>query len=718
MLAFVFTSLVAACGGSKPGGVQSASDAVAGTGPSPNPVAASPQQQTQQQATPRWTEPVRDVVLVTIDTLRADATGFGGNARAETPVLDRLAAAGQVYDRAHAHNVVTLPSHANILTGRYPFEHGVRDNTGFVLGPALPTAATLFSAAGFATAAFVAAFPLDARYGLARGFDRYDDQLPARDDGVQFRSTERAGEQVVTRALAWWRAHGERRRFLWLHLFEPHAPYEPPEPFASRFADQPYLGEVATVDAELRPLLTPFLAGREAPALIVLTADHGEALGAHGETTHGLFAYEPTLHVPLVLWAPSLEPGHRHTPARHIDLLPTMLDAAAVAKPQGLSGRSLLAPPLPHTASYFEALSANLGRGWAPLRGVLQDGDKLIDLPQVELYHLDRDRDEADNRAPVERRRVAAMRALLAPESAWPPRRTSPIRDEQRAALRSLGYSGGQADAKRQYTVRDDPKNLVAVDQAVHRFIDRFQRGALEEATAIARQVVRDQPKMALGYENLAQVLLERGQTAEALAVMARAVREDAASPPLLRQKALTHLERGEADAALAVMLPRRTSEDPEDLATLGVVLAEAGRLPEAKAALEKSFDFDPSNPRAHENLALVALRMQNWPEAEQQARTAIAGSDRLHHAWNYLGVARLNLGRPRQAIEAWERAAALVPDDADSLFNIALVAARLGDRTRTKSALERFLEHADEAHYAADIVKARAMLKRLETAP
>ncbi|MBV8199911.1 MAG: sulfatase, partial [Acidobacteria bacterium] len=247
-----------------------------------------------------------DLLLITIDTLRADAPGFGGRRPSPTPLLDRLAAGGRVFTAAHAHNVVTLPSHTNILTGLYPFQHGVRDNEGFRVPAGVPTLATVLHAAGYATGAFVGAYPLDSWFGLNRGFDVYDDHYPKGSHPDQFLFAERKGDKVVPPALAWWQGPRGRRRFMWAHLFDPHAPYEPAEPYASRFPGNPYLGEVAAADGYLAPLLEPFLAGAETPALIVVTGDHGESLGEHGEETHGLFAYESTLHVPLLLWGPGV----------------------------------------------------------------------------------------------------------------------------------------------------------------------------------------------------------------------------------------------------------------------------------------------------------------------------------------------------------------------------------------------------------------------------
>lgn len=667
------------------------------------------------KAPPASGEPVRDVVLITIDTLRADALGFAGNDRAATPVLDRLAAQGRAYTRAHAHTVMTFPSHTNILTGRLPFEHGVRDNRGFRIPDGLPTAATLLGGAGFATGAFVGAFPLDAIYGLDRGFDVYDDDYPKGAQDTEFRLPERRGDEVVGRALAWWREHRGERRFLWLHLFDPHAPYEPPEPFASRFQEDLYLGEVAAVDAFLGPLLEPLLDGGEEPALVVFTADHGESLGEHGELTHGLFAYEATLRVPLVLWGAGVEPGVSIEEVRHIDLLPTLLAAAGVAAPTDLPGRSLLAPsPSAPEPTYFEALSPNLNRGWAPLRGVLLDGEKLIVLPIPELYDLGEDPAEAHNLYDAARARARPLARLLPEESSWPPaRQTASTGDE--TALRALGYLSASPPPKEVYTAADDPKTLTAVDQEIHRFIDLYQRRRLEEATEVARALVRDQPGMAVGHYHLAQVLLERGRAAEALAVLETALRRGLATPEIVRQTGLLLAGAGRAAEAVVLLGPLAGTDDLDALNALGLALSESGRQREAREVLNRVFDRDPRNPLAHQHLALVALRLEDWPAARREAELAVAVAPGLHHAWNYLGVALYNLGRPAEAVEAWERAVALDPEDFDLLYNLGLVAAERGDLARARRALGRFTEGAPPERYRADIQKARTLLRELE---
>ncbi len=226
---------------------------------------------------------------------------------------------------------------------------------------------------------------------------------------------------MVERARRWWQENQGHRRFVWLHLFEPHAPYTPPAAFAGD-GSEPYLGEVSAVDSYLAPLLDELLSGREPPTLVVFTADHGEALGEHGELTHSFFAYEPTLKVPLVLWGPGVEPGRDGRAAQHVDIMPTALGLLGVDPPADLPGRSLVgAPPDPSRVSYFESLSPNLEYGAAPLRGVIGHGMKLIELPIPELYDLKADPGETHNLIHERRREARELAAALPEESQWPP---------------------------------------------------------------------------------------------------------------------------------------------------------------------------------------------------------------------------------------------------------------------------------------------------------
>ena len=683
----------------------------------------------------------RDVVLITIDTLRADAPGFAGNAAARTPHMDRLASQGWVFEHAHAHNVMTLPSHANLLTGQLPYQHGVRDNTGFVLPESVPTAAEAFADAGFRTAAVVAAFPLDARFGLHRGFDLYDDAYPE-GSAPGFAVAERGGAEVVAAATAWWRRNGGERRFLWAHFYEPHAPYEPPEPFASWFPGQPYMGEVAAADDRLGRLLAEVAPAGTAGVLVVVTSDHGEALGEHGESTHGLFAYDATLKVPLVFWAEELAPARLDEPARHIDILPTMLEAAGVdaAALPGMVGRSLWRAPAASEAglvftadraTYFESLGPNLHRGWAPLRGVIararpeaaggRSGQlhKYISLPVPELYDLDGDPAEAENLHGAESGLVAQLAALLPEESEWPPV-AGAVSEEDRRALESLGYLGssGGAALPDTYGPEDDPKRLVDLDRAIQAYSEAFQAGRYAEAERHARRAIERRPGMGLGYRILAQSLLEQDKVDEALRVMIDAERRRLASASLHRQLALTLSEVGRPGDAVRLMERYADTGDPEALNVLGLVLAEAGMTNRAREVLQRSIEIDERNPVARQNLALTALHAGDWPASEVEAREAVALNPQLPLAWNYLGMSLANQGRVDEALEAWQRSVEVGPGDLDVLYNLATTAARTGRRDMARPALERFVREASapgrRERYAADIETVRALLRGL----
>ena len=370
-----------------------------------------------------------NILLITIDTLRWDRVGVYGYRRAATPVLDGLAARGVKFETAIAHAALTAPSHASMLTGLIPPRHGVRDNGAFVLSPNVPSLAAELRRAGYETAGFISGFPLDRRFGFSIGFDLFDDALP-RGPGPGSRAyVERRADDTTTRVLAWLDGRGRtgqasgaaRPWFLWVHYFDPHAAYEPPAEFAARFADSPYDGEVAFVDAQIGRLFQ-HLGRRGDPAgtITLVTADHGESLGDHGEQTHGIFVYDATLRVPFLLAGPGIPPGVTSAVvARGVDVMPTLADLAGVAVPAGLDGRSLrpalTGKTMDDAPAYVEGLVAERHLGWAPLHGMRTAAWKFIDAPRQELYDLRADVAETTNRFDQRRRP-----ALGRPTSARP----------------------------------------------------------------------------------------------------------------------------------------------------------------------------------------------------------------------------------------------------------------------------------------------------------
>lgn len=658
--------------------------------------------------------PPRNVVVITIDTLRADALGFAGNKAVETPTLDRLAYQGRVWSQTHAHSVTTLPSHASLFTGLYPYEHGVRANGRFVLDGGVATMASRLRQRGFVTGAFVGAFPLDSRFGLDQGFDTYDDDYAVRDGDQTFRYSEREAREVVVRATRWWREHEGRRRFLWMHLFDPHTPYEPPEPFASRFANQPYLGEVSAVDAALTPFLQSFFAGREDPTLIVVTSDHGEGLGEHGELTHGLFAYEPTLRVPLVFWGPGVPGGVDTRPARLVDILPTLLDLLKIEPDPELTGTSLLAPSSDSASSYFEALSTNFDYGWAPLRGVVAGRRKFIELPLPELYDLRLDPEERHNLIDSEPAVAQRLAAQLPEEATWPPV-AGEAAAEDLEQLRALGYVIGAQDRRSSYSAADDPKNLVELDHKMTSLYRLYSLDQLEDAEALARDVISARPSMTLPQLYLGRILLARGELAAALEVLEAARREGRGSRELLVQLSLALTRAGRPQEALETLSSLTSSPQDTDVlnARAGALLG-LGRYAEAEQQLEDALHLNPRSALAWELKSFLALAQSQYQSARESAERALQVDAERADAWNNLAVALYFLDLQGPAAEAWRRALQIAPRHPDALLSLGVVAAETGHAEEARDLLQRFMAAADPSRYAAARQRAAEILRQL----
>ncbi len=653
-----------------------------------------------------------DVILITIDTLRADALGFAGNRRVSTPYLDSLAARGIVFTNAHAHNVVTLPSHTNILTGLYPYQHGIRDNAGFTLDPSHPTLGRMLHDAGYATAAFVSAFPLDSRFGLNAGFDVYDDKYREGSNPLDFVVQERPAEETLDAAGAWYDSVTGRKKFLWVHLYDPHAPYDPPSPFREQYRDAPYLGEVAYVDAQLSRFLEPRL--RSHPnTFVVITGDHGEALGDHGEQTHGLFAYEATLKIPLVIVDPDRSPRKETAYVRHVDLVPTILTRVGARVPAGLPGRSLLGGS-PGSDSYFESLSASLNRGWAPLVGMIHAGRKYIDLPIPELYDLAADPGETRNLAQIDRRDLFAIRRLLAANA--PPAKDIKrnVDAAEKAQLMSLGYISGTVE-KKTYTAADDPKNLIGVDNQLHQAVALYQTGQLPKSIDTLRAILKRDPNIKVAAEMLAFMLQQNETPAAAIDMLRRAVNTGTANEAMKVRLGLLLSETGQAKEALQTLQPFASGSDPDVLNAYGIALADSGELAAARAEFQRVLSIDHTNAKAFENLGVVALRAGDLIAARASLTKALALNDRLPASLNLMGVIEMKSGHPAEAIDYWRKAVDADPKLYDAMYNLAIVASRTGQNDVARDALRRFIAKAPPQRYADDIATARALLGQLE---
>lgn len=575
-------------------------------------------------STPPPVTSARHLVVITIDTLRADRVGAYGYAAARTPAIDALAASGAIATQAFATAPVTLTSHASILSGLYPPAHGARHN-GVALAPGVPTLATILKAQGFATGAFVAAFPLDRRFGLATGFDVYGDRLPRLDNGKP--ADERPGEEVVDEALAWRRSTGEARTFLWVHLFEPHAPYR--NPTDGRPAAVRYDEEVAEADRQVGRLLAGLGPDRTS-TLVVVAADHGEAFGEHGEIGHSLFVYDTTLRVPLIVNGPGALRGRLSDAVSLVDVAPTALAALGVAGP-AMDGRALAFDPglppagTPPRTLYAESEAPWRDFGWSPLRSVRIGELKFIQAPTPELYDLAQDAGETSNLLPARAASLGPLRAALAeavrdrvPATSAT---TTPDADARRR-LRALGYLGGAGASGTAPTV--DPKDRR--DEAA-----RIAEITSGELTGLAREralrelATRDpgnpQVRMRLGF-----ALVERGECAQAVPHFRAAIASPGASADAHLGLAECLVEAGKAGDALAALEQAAVLEpgNPVVLANQGLLLSDGGAPARAIPLLERALALDGDLYQARFHLAIAYARTGDRTNATRHAQTLL----------------------------------------------------------------------------------------------
>jgi Tfp pilus assembly protein PilF len=565
----------------------------------------------------------RNLLIITIDTLRADRVGVYGYAAARTPTLDRVAREGVTFARAYATAPITLTSHASLMTGRYPAGHGARHN-GMRLEPGTPTLAGALAAAGFSTGGFVAAFPLDRRFGLMKGFQVYGDRMPRGADGRV--ANERPGRMVADEAIAWLDRNRNNRFFVWVHLFEPHAPYG--DPRDRRPAEARYDDEVAEADMQAGRVVASLAAVRDS-TLVVIAADHGESFGEHGEIGHSLFVYDTTLRVPLILSGPGVPRGRTIAePVALVDVAPTAtrllglggFDADGVDLRPTLGGAGLAARDL-----YAESFAPLLDFGWSPLRSVRASGLKYIEAPTPELYDTTKDPGEATNIYAGNLPRASALAddvrrfsgADVAAAGANNPegRANSP---DARARLQSLGYVSGTKPVSG--AGRPDPKDRRDLAARIAQVTSGELEGhALETAL---RRILAEDPRNPQAHLRLGYALLDTRRCREAIPHFREAIAEHLPS-------ADAHLGLAACDAAArrfnaaAATLREAEHVEPDNpvvAANLGLVLADAGRSGDAIEPLGRALTLDPDLHRARFALALALARAGRRAEARASA--------------------------------------------------------------------------------------------------
>jgi arylsulfatase A-like enzyme/Flp pilus assembly protein TadD len=656
----------------------------------------------------------RHLVVVTIDTLRADRLGCYGGGVA-TPHLDRLAGEGALAPDATVHVPLTRPSHVSLFTGLYPAEHGIRDNVSPALGSDVPVLAETLKAAGFETAAFVSSVVVSRQSGLARGFDVYSDRFQVGGDDARFLNTiQRRGDGPTDEAVAWLSGRGERRLFVWLHLYDPHDPYEPPEPYASRYGGRPYDGEVAWSD-ELVGRLDAALqrAGLSGSTLLVVTSDHGEGLGEHGEPVHGFFIYETTLKVPFLARGPGIKAGARPAVTfRAVDLYPTLLELMGLPPPTRVSGRSLAGPlrgdPAPaEEATYAESLTPLLHYGWSDLRSIREGRWKYIQAPRPELYDLRHDPAETRDLATAEPARAEALRTALARRLAAEREREGAgpaaggVPQELLEQLGALGYVGLATPGGRASTGAD-PKDKIEDYKALSRLVreglvrlrerdyagsaERLQQllargadsfevryylgralaglGRHRDAAAHFREAIRRLPSYGAAYRALSESLLAAGDAREALATLRRGQEANPRDARLHEAEARLLRGQGRVGEALkaAETAARLAPKDALVRVQLGELLRDSGRPDRAVAVLREAVSLDPEPASYWNSLGMVLGGTGRFGEAEAAFRQAVQREGSNHEYVYNLGLALLKQERAAEAAPLFRRALELAP--------------------------------------------------------
>jgi arylsulfatase A-like enzyme/tetratricopeptide (TPR) repeat protein len=649
------------------------------------------------------------VILITVDTLRHDRLECYGYSQSRTPNINRLAADGVRFSNAICQVPLTLPSHCSILTGTHPVFHGVRDQAS-PLSPQHQTLAELLKAQGFSTAAFVSTFVLSSRFGLSQGFDSYDDTCD-RDNGLSADGLERRGDRTLLRALEWMEKPANSRFFAWLHLYDPHTPYTPPEPYGRRYAARPYDGEIAFVDSLLGELIR-FLEkkGWYSQTLLVLAADHGEDLGDHGEYTHGFFVYDSTMRIPLIIKTSGGKFAGKVVAdaVESVDIAPTILQLLSLQGGPGMQGKGLFSPG----AHGLGRPEAGLGEtyypfhhfGWSPLRFLRTERFKYVEAPKPELYDLQLDPGERTNLAGTRQTVVTELRGQLFERlGRFAASNTTSVatRDVDIATLqklRSLGYVGyrlrpGTTETAA-YSKFPDPKERLAVYNRYQAALQEEENGRIQEALRKYQELLRTDPSLIDAHIHLGLCYKRLGQYPKAIEQFKKVALLAPESSMVSYNLAHSYALAGKTDEAVAGF--RRTLQlDPLESRAhtgLGIAYQLRGQLEQALIAYQRALEINPSDATALSNLGAAELSKRDIDKAIGYLRRALEINPNNAETCNTLGSALLMKGSLAEAVTNLRRAIQLNSNYADAHVNLGLALMKAGDFPQAAESFKRAL--------------------------
>lgn len=640
--------------------------------------------------------PARDnFLLITIDTLRADHLGCYGYKDVRTPAIDALARDGVLFPVAISQVPLTLPSHAAILTGTYPFHNGLQDFTAPPLSEKFRTLAEVFHDHGYATGAVVSSFVLDRSWGLARGFDYYDDHFAGSSYLKQnLALVERRADLSVNAATAWLAQHRARPFFFWLHLYDPHSPYDPPEPFRSQYRTHEYDGEIAYVDSQLARLIGWLKrAGLYPRTTVVLLSDHGESLGEHGEKEHGFFIYNSTVHVPLIVKpATGMRRKWRSTEAsvETIAVAPALLQAAEISDPiqkqfdsPGLLAEAAGSAP----AAYSETFYPFSSFGWSPLHGLETEKYHYIDAPRAELYRPPSDPGEGRNEFASQGAVAVVLKSELQKRiQEHAPAATTPaggnLDESAVAKLRALGYMAYRAPVSQESLQHPlaDPKDKLAEFNSILQATDAIDAGHFQKAEALLAQLRRDDPSMYILPFMQGEMAMRQRQDAAAAQYFQECLKLAPEFDQAMTGLAGALQAQGKSEDAIQ-WLQRALQRNPQNFRAwyeMGWIQQRSGDPGSAIASLQKALEVQPSFAPAYRDLGMLRFQQQDYAEAAASLKKAVDLKLNEPTLFNYLGICYSRSNRLPEALRSYQHALKLNPGYAEAHLNLGFVYQRL----------------------------------------
>lgn len=615
------------------------------------------------------------MILITVDTLRADRLGCYGYRRIKTPHMDALAREGVLFEKAFTPVPTTLPAHGSLFMGNYPTTTGLKSNGTFALEESAITLAELLKGKGYTTAAFISSYVLDSRFGLDQGFDVYDDDLVTGVKDQSLMHKERRAETVTHAALQWLSKEKKDPFFLWIHYYDPHTAYDPPQPYKDVYTHCLYDGEIAYTDSWIGVLIKKLKEMKLYDhTLLVLTGDHGEALGDHGEDTHGIFLYDATLHVPLIFRHPGLLPQNKRIGSlvRLIDIAPTLLDFSGQKIPnimQGVSLRPLISGRMKEVqlVLFCETDYPRYTYGWSPLEGIRSEQWKYIKAPESELYNILKDPHEGKNLIPEEKKQAeqiqkefSLIRKQISPKKATASSRTIDLDQTSREKLRSLGYVFSTSSPKDRSSY-PDPKSKIGVLKHFNQGAEYLSQKKYPEAIKEFEKAIQKDPKNIDAYNCLGAV----------------------------------YQIMGEIDKALE-SYQKTISLGPDHLGALlqlGTLYLQAGKAEEGKATLEKALRVNPESPEPYLHLGIYSIGKEDWTIAKAHFQKVLELDPKNLTAQNHLASVYHKLGESDKALAICQAVLSSHPKDPSALYNFGCISM---DQRKYSEALEAFQKLID----------------------